>query len=93
MRTNWELTCGCRVVIDETRDLATLYPCGDMHRDLARRLRKPGARWVVAVGGQSPPLELGEAEAAAFRDAEGYGVFHEDDDGPYSGTLAERYSE
>lgn len=41
------LACGCTWLVDETSGLGVLVPCGELHRDVARRMRKPGARWTV----------------------------------------------
>lgn len=41
------LDCGCTWTTDEGTGLGTLVPCGELHRDVARRMRRPGARWVV----------------------------------------------
>ena len=41
------LECGCEVTLDMVRDHARLTPCGELHRDLAARIRTAGARWTV----------------------------------------------
>lgn len=42
-----ELECGCRYELDVEKDHGLLVPCGELHRTLAQRMRKPGARWDV----------------------------------------------
>ncbi len=41
------LDCGCRITVDEGRDLAWLDPCSQPHRLIASLNRKPGSRIIV----------------------------------------------